>query len=78
MILRVAFPQLDGFVVFEGGRGDDIFGWMAGSAQNSVGVSLQTLNDLFRLKIPDVHHVVFTARHNPLEKDRKLNFINQD
>lgn len=68
MILRVALPQLDGFVVFKGSRGDDIFGWMAGSAQDSVSVSLQTLNDLLRLKIPDVHHVVFTARYNPLEK----------
>lgn len=65
-ILRVALPQFDGFVVFEGGRCDDVLGWMACGAQNGVGVALKTLHNFFTLQVPDVDHVVLAARHNPL------------
>lgn len=68
VILRVALPQLDGFVVFEGGRGNDVLGGVAGGAQDGVGVSLETLDDLLTLKVPDVYHVVFAAGHNPLKR----------
>jgi hypothetical protein len=71
-ILRIALPQLDGFVVFKGGRCDDILGWMAGGTKDGVGVSLQALDDLLRLEVPDVHHVVFAAGDDPLEKCRKF------
>lgn len=67
IILRVALPQFDGFVVLKSGRCDDVLGWMAGGAQYCVGVSLQALDDLLTLQVPDVHHVVLTARHDPLE-----------
>jgi hypothetical protein len=67
IFLRIAFPQLNGFVVFKGGRCDDIFGWMAGGTQDGVGVSLQALDNFLGLKVPNVHHVVFTPRHDPLE-----------
>lgn len=31
-------------------------------------VALQFLHDLLRLEVPDVHHVVLGARHDPLRE----------
>lgn len=39
---------------------------MAGRAQHRVRVSLQSLHDLLALQIPNVHHLVLAARHDPL------------
>lgn len=39
---------------------------MACRAQHCVRVSLQSLDNLLALQIPDVHHLVLTARHDPL------------
>ena len=35
---RVRPPELDGLVVLQAGRGDDVLGWVAGGAQDHVGV----------------------------------------
>ena len=73
MVLGVALPQFDGFVVFEGSRGDDVFRGVACCAQDDVGVSLQLLDDLFGLQVPDVHQVVFAAGDDPLAaRDREV------
>ena len=63
---RVAPPQLDGLVVLKRRRCDDVLGGVACSAQNYVRVTLQLLNNLFRLKVPDVDQVVLGARDDPL------------
>lgn len=47
-------------------RRNYILGRMACRTKDSIDVPLQSLDDLFALQIPDVHRVVFAARHNPL------------
>ena len=64
--LVVGHPDLDRFVVLQGGRRNDVLLRMAGGAQDHVGVALQLLNDLARLQIPDVDQVIFRAGHDPL------------
>lgn len=65
--LRVALPQFDGFIVLQGGRCDDVLRGMARSTQDGVGVTLETLDNLFTLQVPDVDHVVLAARDDPLQ-----------
>lgn len=75
--LCVALPQFNRFVRFEGGRRNDVLGWMAGRTQHGIRVPIQTLYDFFALQIPNVDHVVFAARHDPLQRTSKaiLTFI---
>lgn len=69
--LRVALPQLYRFVILEGRRRDDVLGGMAGGAEHRVGVAAETLHDLLALQIPNVHHVILAARHDPLGTPQK-------
>lgn len=62
------FPQLDGLVVFQCSRGDNVLVRMASSAYDAVGVATQLLHYLFGLQIPNVNHVVLGAGHDPLGK----------
>ena len=52
---RVALPQLDGLVVLERRRRDDVLCGVASRAQDDVGVALQLLHDLLRLEVPNVN-----------------------
>ena len=52
--LRVAPPELDGLVVFQRGRRDDVLCWVARGAQDNVGVAGQLLDNLFGLQVPNV------------------------
>lgn len=46
---------------------------MTGRAQHRVRVSLQSLYNLLALQIPNVHHLVLAARHDPLPaSDREI------
>lgn len=42
-----------------------------GGAWAPTCVSLEFLDDLFGLKVPDVHHAVLGARHDPLQSEVK-------
>ena len=63
---RVAPPQFDGLVVFKGRGCDDVLGGVTCSAQNYIRVTLQLLNNLFRLQVPDVDQVVLGPGDDPL------------
>ena len=63
---RITLPQFNGFVIFERRRRNDVLRRMARRAQDDVGVSVQLLDDLFRLEVPDVDQVVLGPRNNPL------------
>ena len=63
--LHIALPQFDGLVILQGGRSYDVFRGMASAAENDVRVSLQSLDDLFGLQIPDVDLVVFAPADDP-------------
>lgn len=64
--LRIALPKLYRFIVLERSRGNDVLRRMASRTEDRIRVALQRLHDLFALQVPDVHHVVLTARHDPL------------
>lgn len=66
--LCVGLPELDGLVVLQRSRCNDIFCGMTGGAEDGIRVSLQLLYYLFALKIPYVDHVVLAAADNPLHK----------
>lgn len=74
-ILCVRLPQLYRLVALEGRRRDDVLRRVAGRAQHRVGVALQTLDDLLALQVPDVHHVVLRAGHDPLRGGEKKTIL---
>lgn len=52
---------------------DPRFSWAGQSGRGSARtcVSLEFLDDLFCLEVPDVHHAVLGARHDPLQSEVK-------
>lgn len=67
IILRIALPQFNGFIIFKSGWCDDVLSGMASGTQDRVGVTLKTLYNLFTLQVPNVDHVVLTAGNDPLK-----------
>ena len=71
--LVIGHPDLDRFVALQGGRRDDVLGRMAGGAQDHICVTLQLLNDLARLQVPDVDQMIFRIGHLPPVTEKLAN-----
>lgn len=59
--LTVALPELDGLVVLQGGRGDDVLRRVARRRDDDVCVALKLLHNLLGLQVPNVDEVVLRA-----------------